>query len=45
MTLLFAPKYEKYKDSGESWIGEIPNHWDILRLKSLFREKKGGCRG
>ena len=40
MTLLFAPKYEKYKDSGESWIGEIPNHWDILRLKSLFREKK-----
>ncbi|WLH83984.1 restriction endonuclease subunit S [Pseudomonas sp. FP2338] len=40
MELLLAPKYEKYMDSGEGWIGEIPDHWTVLRLKSLFREKK-----
>jgi type I restriction enzyme, S subunit len=27
--------YEKYKDSGIPWIGKIPNHWEILRLKYL----------
>lgn len=26
-------KYEKYKDSGVEWIGEIPEHWEIQRLK------------
>lgn len=23
----------KYKDSGRDWIGEIPEHWEITRLK------------
>ncbi len=27
--------YPKYKDSGVEWIGEIPEHWDIKRLKYL----------
>lgn len=27
-------KYEKYKDSGISWIGEIPAHWETCRLKA-----------
>ncbi|MBC2679623.1 restriction endonuclease subunit S [Pseudomonas baltica] len=40
MDSLLAPKYEKYIDSGEGWIGEIPDHWVVLRLKSLFCEKK-----
>jgi len=26
-------RYEKYKDSGVEWIGEIPNDWELLRLK------------
>ena len=26
-------KYPKYKDSGIEWIGEIPEHWEIKRLK------------
>jgi len=26
-------RYEKYKDSGIEWIGEIPEHWDVKRLK------------
>ncbi len=31
------PKYESYKDSGEDWLGEIPEHWEVLRTKSIFR--------
>ncbi|MBF0259045.1 MAG: restriction endonuclease subunit S [Desulfamplus sp.] len=25
--------YPRYKDSGIEWLGEIPEHWDLLRLK------------
>lgn len=25
--------YEKYKDSGVEWIGEVPSHWDKDRVK------------
>jgi type I restriction enzyme S subunit len=28
-------KYKSYKDSGVEWIGEIPEYWDITRLKYL----------
>src|SRR5690625_1289288 len=27
--------YPSYKDSGIEWIGEIPSHWESLRLKNL----------
>ncbi len=26
-------RYDKYKDSGIAWIGEIPEHWNIVQLK------------
>jgi type I restriction enzyme, S subunit len=26
-------KYEKYKSSGVEWIGEIPEHWEVRKLK------------
>ncbi len=26
--------YPEYKDSGIAWLGEIPAHWDVTRLKS-----------
>lgn len=26
-------KYNKYKDSGIEWIGEIPEHWEVKKLK------------
>ncbi|SFE50806.1 restriction endonuclease subunit S [Thermophagus xiamenensis] len=29
-------KYEKYKDSGIEWIGEIPISWEIASLKYLL---------
>ena len=28
-------RYDKYKDSGIAWIGEIPEHWEIKRLKNV----------
>ncbi len=29
--------YQKYKDSGVEWLGKIPKHWEILRLKRVTR--------
>ncbi|MBD2213652.1 restriction endonuclease subunit S [Nostoc linckia FACHB-104] len=34
-------KYEKYKDSGVEWLGEIPNHWTVKGLKRGFIFEKG----
>ena len=28
-------KYSSYKDSGVKWIGEIPEHWEVRKLKSI----------
>lgn len=33
--------YEKYKDSGVEWIGEIPNSWKIMPLKRIGNLGKG----
>ena len=30
----FKP-YPEYKDSGVEWLGEIPAHWDVKRVKHL----------
>ena len=35
-------RYPKYKDSGISWLGQIPEHWEVKQLRSflkLFSEK------
>ncbi|MBZ6067620.1 restriction endonuclease subunit S [Aeromonas schubertii] len=40
MTLTAMPKYEAYKDSGEEWIAEMPEHWTVQKLKHIFQEKK-----
>lgn len=32
--------YPAYKNSGVPWLGEVPEHWDVLRGKWLFRHKK-----
>lgn len=29
-------RYESYKDSGVQWIGEIPSHWGMVKLKYDF---------
>lgn len=33
-------KYSSYKDSGVQWLGEVPSHWEVLRLGSYFSERK-----
>lgn len=33
-------KYELYKDSGVEWIGEVPSHWDIKKVRSCFSERR-----
>ena len=35
------PKYESYKDSGTDWIGYIPAHWELKRLKFIDTVKMG----
>lgn len=35
-------KYPAYKDSGVEWLGEIPEHWEVLRLASLGRFSASG---
>ena len=30
-------KYPSYKDSGVEWLGEIPENWNIKRLKNVIR--------
>jgi type I restriction enzyme S subunit len=34
-------RYERYKDSGVEWIGQVPNHWKVLKIKRLTRVKRG----
>lgn len=29
------PAYPQYKDSGVAWLGEVPEHWEVRRLKYL----------
>lgn len=28
-------KYDAYKDSGVKWIGEIPNHWEAIKISRV----------
>lgn len=30
----------KMKDSGIEWIGEVPEHWEVKRMKDIFFERK-----
>ena len=31
--------YEDYQDSGQSWVGEYPSDWKLVRNKAIFTEK------
>lgn len=35
-------RYDKYKDSGIAWIGEIPEHWSLVSIGKLFNIYAGG---
>lgn len=34
------PQYPAFKPSGVDWLGEIPEHWDTLSNKYIFKLKK-----
>ncbi len=29
------PRYPEYKDSGVAWLGEVPGHWEVKRIKNV----------
>lgn len=31
------PAYPRYKPSGVEWLGDVPEHWDVKRLKTSAR--------
>lgn len=33
--------YPEYKDSGVEWLGEVPEHWDIVKIRHLAQVKRG----
>ena len=38
-------RYDTYKDSGVQWLGEIPGHWECVRLKNIGNCQNGVSKG
>ena len=34
-------RYPHYKDSGIAWLGEVPQHWELLKARYVFSFSKG----
>jgi type I restriction enzyme S subunit len=34
--------YPRYRDSGVEWLGEVPDHWELMRLGRIGSFFKGG---
>lgn len=32
-------KYPTYKDSGIEWLGQIPTHWEVRKIKNCLQER------
>ncbi len=30
------PRYPEYKDSGVEWLGDIPEHWEVMQSRRMF---------
>ncbi len=39
------PAYPEYKDSGVEWLGKVPSHWRIDRLKASISSCRNGIWG
>ena len=39
------PRYPKYKASGVEWLGEVPEEWEVDRLKRSILSSKNGVWG
>lgn len=44
MSFMPYKTYENYKDSGIEGVGEIPEHWKVLKLKFLINSLESGKR-
>jgi type I restriction enzyme, S subunit len=31
-------RYDKYKPTGVEWLGLIPSHWSMIRIKDAFNQ-------
>lgn len=43
-----ARRYSEYRASDVYWLGDLPKHWEVRRIKTIFRELKdrsGGTHG
>lgn len=40
MNMKKLERYAAYKDSGVKWLGEIPEHWELLRLGTRFKDRR-----
>ena len=38
-------RYPAYKDSGVEWLGEVPEHWEVDRLKASITSARNGIWG
>lgn len=38
--MITFPKYDRYKDSGVEWLGDVPEHWQVCRNLGVFDERK-----
>lgn len=36
------PRYPEYKDSGVEWLGAVPRHWRVMRIKHLLKSLEQG---
>ena len=34
------PRYPKYKDSGVEWLGQVPEHWSVVKGCRLFSQER-----
>ncbi len=39
---LSVKKYPLYKDSGVEWLGDVPEHWNVKRLKEITKRIGNG---
>lgn len=39
-TIKQLPRYAAYKDAGVEWLGEIPEHWEVMKLDVVFNERR-----
>ena len=33
-------RYPAYKESGVAWLGDVPEHWGVRKLRSLYRRRR-----